>query len=163
MKNLLIMRHAKSDWGNNLPDIERPLNKRGKKAVPLMAEYLKSQNKIPDLILSSPAKRAYNTAERVKETLGLNGEIKVVKDFYFGYISEIINAIRTIDNRYSTVLILGHNPVWEDLAAELSSENEYLVMPTAAVVSLIFDTENWKNIDRGKGKLEWLVTPKEIK
>jgi len=163
MKNLLIMRHAKSDWGNNLPDIERPLNKRGKKATPLMAEYLKKTGKVPDLILSSPAKRAKCTAEIVKETLGIDKDIKIISAFYFGYMSEIINTIKNVDNQHNTVLILGHNPIWEDLVSELISYKNYIAMPTAAIASIIFDTDNWQKITEKEAKLEWLNTPKELK
>jgi phosphohistidine phosphatase len=157
------MRHAKSDWENNLPDIERPLNKRGKKATPLMAEYLKKTGKVPDLILSSPAKRAKCTAEIVKETLDIDKDIKIISAFYFGYMSEIINTIKNIDNQHNTVLILGHNPIWEDLVSELISYKNYIAMPTAAIASIIFDTDDWQKITEKEAKLEWLSTPKELK
>ncbi len=160
MKNLLIMRHAKSDWGQNLPDIERPLNKRGKKAAPLMAEQLKKMNKIPELIISSPAQRAMSTAERVKENLNLKKDIKVVETFYFGYMADVIEEIKNTDDQYDRILIVGHNPVWEDLVSELSSDHEYIVMPTAAIASVIFDANSWRKIK--KGKLEWMITPKGV-
>ena len=154
------MRHAKSDWGQNLPDIERPLNKRGKKAAPLMAEQLKKMNKIPELIISSPAKRAMSTAERVKEKLNIKRSIVVVETFYFGYLADVVEQIKNTDNQYERILIVGHNPVWEDLVAELSVDNEYVSMPTAAIASIVFNTKNWKKIK--KGKLEWLITPKSV-
>jgi phosphohistidine phosphatase len=157
------MRHAKSDWANNLPDIERPLNKRGKKAAPLMAEYLKKNGKIPDLILSSPAKRAKCTAEIVKETLDIDKDIEIINAFYFGYISEIINTIKKTDNQHNTVLILGHNPIWEDMVSELINYKAAVAMPTAAVASIIFDTDDWQKISKNEAKLEWLKTPKEVK
>ncbi len=162
MKNLLIMRHAKSDWGNNLPDIERPLNNRGKKAAPLMADYLKKVKKKPDIILSSPANRALSTALIMKETLGLDKDIKIVKAFYFGYMDELIDVIKNIDNNYDTVLIVGHNPVWEDLVSDLSGNIDF-IMPTAAIASIIFETDDWQKILEVKSKLEWSVTPKGLK
>lgn len=162
MKNLLVMRHAKSDWGNNLPDIERPLNKRGEKAAPLMAEHLKKKSKIPDLILSSPAKRAKCTADLVKKTLAYSKDIEIVNQFYFGYISDIIYIIKNIDNHHNTVLILGHNPIWEDLVSEFINYEDYVAMPTAAIASIIFDTDDWQKISEKNAKLEWLNTPKNL-
>ncbi len=162
MKNLLIMRHAKSDWGNNLPDIERPLNNRGKKAAPLMADYLKKVKKKPDIILSSPAKRALSTALIMKEILGLDKDIKIVKVFYFGFMNELIDSIKDIDNTYDTVLIVGHNPVWEDLVSDLTGAADY-IMPTAAIASIIFNTDDWQKITETDSTLEWSVTPKSLK
>ncbi|MCF6240646.1 MAG: histidine phosphatase family protein [Bacteroidales bacterium] len=162
MKNLLVMRHAKSDWGNNLPDIERPLNNRGKKAAPLMADYLKKVKKNPDIILSSPAKRAMSTAKIMKEKLELDKDIIIIKAFYFGFMNELMNTIKAIDNKYETVLIVGHNPVWEDLVSDLTGEAAY-IMPTAAIASIIFNTDDWQKITETDSKLEWSVTPKFLK
>lgn len=154
------MRHAKSDWGNNLPDIERPLNKRGKKAAPFMGEELVKRNKTPDLILSSPAKRAVSTAKRVIEAINYQNELVIVKDFYFGYMEHIINSIKSIDNKNNIAMIVGHNPLWEDLVTELSNDGSFVVMPTAAAASLVFEIEDWRMIKEHSGKLEWIITPK---
>lgn len=163
MKNLLIMRHAKSDWGKNLPDIERPLNKRGGKAAPVMGEELMKRNKTPDLILSSPAKRAVRTAKRVIKAIDYQKELVIVKDFYFGYMEHIINSIKTVDNENNTIMVVGHNPLWEDLVVELSNESSYIVMPTSAIASLVFETDDWGMIKEHSGKLEWIITPKGLK
>ena len=162
MKNLIIMRHAKSDWGNNLPDIERPLNKRGNKAAPLMGKELIKRDKFPDLIISSPANRAVSTAKKVIEAIDYKKELLIVKDFYFGFTQTIIKSIKSIDNQNNTVIIIGHNPIWEDLVSELSKDDRFIVMPTAAVASIVFDVDDWKKIKEGTGKLEWLITPKGL-
>ena len=81
MKTLLILRHAKSSWKHtNLSDHERPLNKRGKKAAPLIGQLLYEQDLVPDIILSSTARRARNTAEIVAEVSGFEGEIYYLDD-----------------------------------------------------------------------------------
>ena len=162
MKNLLVMRHAKSDWGKNLPDIERPLNKRGEKAAPIMGKELMKRNKTPDLLLSSPAKRALETAKKIIEAIDYQKELIIVKDFYFGYMEHIINSIKTIDNENNIAMIVGHNPLWEDLVAELSSKSGFITMPTAAVASLMFETDDWSTITEQSGKLEWIITPKSL-
>lgn len=156
------MRHAKSDWGNNLPDIERPLNNRGKKAAPLMADYLRKADKNIDIILSSPAKRALSTAQIIKEVLNLDKDIQIAKAFYFGYTNELIGTIKAIAHKYDTALIVGHNPVWEDLVSDLTG-NPYITMPTAAIASILFDMDDWQNLNETKAKLEWLITPKSLK
>ena len=157
------MRHAKSDWANNSPDIDRPLNKRGKKAAPFMGEELINRNKIPDLILSSPAKRARCTAERVIEVINYKKELVVVKDFYFGHMANIIGTINSISNDNNIIMIVGHNPIWEDLIMSLINTKNYIVMPTAAIASLIFETDDWQNIKENSAKLEWIITPKGLK
>jgi phosphohistidine phosphatase len=84
MKNLLIMRHAKSDWSDSsLADFDRPLNSRGKKAAPFMGNELLKRKKIPDLIISSPANRAKSTAKKVAEAVGYKNEIQFEKRFLF--------------------------------------------------------------------------------
>ncbi len=163
MKNLIVMRHAKSDWGNNLPDIERPLNKRGKKSAPFMGEELIKRNKLPDLIISSPAKRAVSTAKRVIEAINYQKEMLIVKDFYFGYMEHILNSIREIGNENNIIMIVGHNPLWEDLVVELASDNDFIAMPTAAVASLVFEIDDWNLVKENSGKLEWIITPKGLK
>lgn len=156
------MRHAKSDWANNSPDIERPLNKRGKKAAPFMGKELISRNKKPDLIFSSPAKRAVCTAEKVIESMDYQKELTLVKDFYFGHMENIISTINAIDNDHSIVMIVGHNPIWEDLILSLSKKKGYIAMPTAAIASLIFETDDWQNIKENSAELEWIITPKGL-
>ena len=156
------MRHAKSDWANNLPDIERPLNSRGKKAAPFMAEQLRKLNKIPDIIMCSPAKRAVSTAKKVIKVINYEKELLIVEDFYFGHINRIIDLIKSISNENASVLIVGHNPIWEDLIMTLINKGTYIVMPTAAIASVIFDVDDWQKISEKTGDLEWLITPKGL-
>ncbi len=162
MKNLLVMRHAKSDWANNSPDIERSLNNRGKKAAPFMGKELINRNKKPDIILSSPAKRAKSTAKRIIEALNYQKEPIIVKDFYFGHMEHIIGSINKIDNRHKIAMIIGHNPIWEDLIGSLSDTKNYIAMPTAAIASLVFETDDWQMIKEHSAKLEWIITPKGL-
>ena len=157
------MRHAKSDWSDNsLADFDRPLNNRGKKAAPFMGNELLKRNKTPDLIISSPANRAKTTAEKVAETAGYTKKILLEKDFYFGYIDEIIEILKKVDNQNDTVLILGHNPTFESLLSVLTENNIYARMPTAAIASILFEINDWTNLKKDTGKLEWLILPKEL-
>ncbi len=163
MKNLLIMRHAKSDWSDNsLADFDRPLNNRGKKAAPFMGTELLKRNKKPDLIISSPANRAKTTAEKVAEAVGYSKKIQLEKDFYFGYTDEIIEVLKKVDYQNNTVLIFGHNPTFESLISVLANNNSYIRMPTASVASLLFEIDDWIALKKNTGKLEWLISPKEL-
>ena len=163
MKNLLIMRHAKSDWGDNsLADFDRPLNSRGKKAAPFMGKELLRRDKSPDLIISSPANRAKSTAEKVAETSNYKSSIQYEKDFYFGYIDEIIEIIKKCDVKNDKVLVIGHNPTLESLVATITQNNAYTRMPTAAIASILFDISDWTELSKNSGTLEWIILPKQL-
>ncbi len=163
MKNLLIMRHAKSDWGNStLPDFDRPLNNRGKTSAPAMGNELLKRKKIPDLIISSPAKRAKTTAEMVSIVFGLDNPIQFENEFYFGHIAEIIRIVKKTGNSYDRIMVVGHNPTLEDLIDELIIDDNGYSMPTAAIASILFDVDRWEEIDKKTGILEWLIIPKEL-
>lgn len=163
MKNLLIMRHAKSDWGDaSLADFDRPLNSRGKKAAPFMGKELLQRGKVPDLIISSPANRAKSTALKVAETSGYSKEIQFEKDFYFGYVDEIIRVVQNTHSNCSRLMVIGHNPTQESLIGVLTKNNAYARMPTAAIASILFDIDNWDKLVKSSGTLEWLILPKEL-
>jgi len=163
MKNLLIMRHAKSDWDNeNLTDFERPLNKRGEKAAQFMGEEINKRNKLPDIIISSPANRAKTTAKLFAKASNYTKEIIFEKDFYFGHIEDVLDIIKKMDNSIDRIMVVGHNPTCENFVTELSENYPYVTMPTAAIASINFDIENWSDLEYGIGDLEWLIKPKKL-
>jgi phosphohistidine phosphatase len=130
MKTLLLMRHAKSSRKDpSLPDHERPLNKRGKRDAPSMGRLLRKEGLTPDLIISSPAKRALTTAEAVADVCHYAGDPRVVPDLYPGESATYARAIRGVPNEYGRVLIVGHNPAIETFLSELTETAE--VLPTA--------------------------------
>lgn len=163
MKNLLVMRHAKSDWGNSaLSDFDRPLNERGVKSAPLMGKELLKRNKIPELIVTSPANRAKTTAEMTSEACSYKNQIIHEKEFYFGSMDEIIRIIKNFDNSYDRIMIVGHNPTSESLIYKLLKENIPVEMPTAAIASLLFDTDSWQNIGLKTARLDFHISPKQL-
>lgn len=160
MKKILIMRHAKSDWSDgSLRDFDRPLNNRGNKAAPLIGKEIKKLKLIPELIISSPALRARMTAEAVADNCEYKKDIIWNDSFYFGYTSEIINAIRNVDDAIESVMIFGHDPTWSTVAEILSGE--FISMKTADVVILEFEGK-WKKVGEGKCKLVKYLSPKSI-
>lgn len=154
------MRHAKSDWADNsIRDFDRPLNKRGKIAAPIMGQEIKKRELNPDLIISSPALRAKMTAEAVAEKTNYNKEIVWDESFYFGYTNEIIQKVKKIDENFEKVIIFGHNPTWSAIAEKLSGE--YFNMKTADLVVLEYDGK-WKDLKDFSCKVVNYISPKEL-
>ncbi len=157
------MRHAKSDWSNsNLSDFDRPLNNRGKKAASKMGLELKKRNIIPDLILSSPAKRAKTTADLFAQSNNYKQNITLINNFYLSTENTIINEMSCLDNKINTVMIVGHNPTMETLIQELTDYKVNKKMPTAAITILKAKLENWQEIFETNFDLGNYLIPKEL-
>ena len=160
MKNLLIIRHAKSDWGDGgLSDIERPLADRGLKDAKMMGEVLEKKEIKPGIMISSPALRAFSTCRIIADKLGYDrNAIKVEQVLYFGEIGEILKMLEKYLPTAQTICIFGHNPTFSELANNLCPDFG-TEMPTCSVVSLELDTKN-KSIKPGSAKLLWFDYPK---
>ncbi len=164
MKNLLLMRHAKSDWSDySLSDFERPLNKRGLNDAPLMGKQILKHNKNIDLIISSPAKRAKTTAELVAKTVDYQKDIQFEQTFYGGSEDDIEVILTQTEKTQNVVLMVSHNPTIEMLIYSFLKKKQEIIMPTAAIASLLFDVDDWAKIEASKAKLEWLIVPKQFK
>jgi phosphohistidine phosphatase len=161
MKNLLVLRHAKSSWENSeLSDFERPLNQRGLEAIPLIGQEIYRMNLDVDLILSSPAKRAKQTAVLVKESGGITCKIQYEDNIYEASVMKLLHIIAEIEDKLSRVLLVGHNPGLEELIRVLTGNTQ--VMPTATLAKLDLNIEKWLEVKANCGKLDFAVTPKEL-
>lgn len=162
MKTLLILRHAKSSWDNPaLSDLDRPLNKRGKRDAPRMGKHLKQQELVPDYIVSSSAKRARKTAAKVAKACGYKDKIIRMEDLYLALPGVYYQYLQELSNKYQRVMVVGHNPTMEVLVSHLSDELHR--MPTAAIAHFELPIDNWKLLDLStKGKLVNLWTPKTL-
>lgn len=162
MKTLLLMRHAKSSWKDDkLEDHERPLKKRGKKNAKRIAKVMQKNNLLPDLILSSSAVRARQTAEIVVETLGDNNPIVFSDDLYMGEPQAFIDVLKTVKNDHKIVMIVGHNPGLEAYLQIIDGEIES--MPTAALGYLVLAIDKWEDISLDTmGDLIGFWKPKEL-
>lgn len=161
MKTLILMRHAKSSWDNpDLADFDRPLNKRGIEAAPFMGNVLKDKAMIPDVIISSPAKRAKDTAMLVKEACGLSTDIAFEDKIYEASPLSLMYVAAGIDETIETALLIGHNPGMEGFIKALTGKVES--MPTAAVAKIILNIENWYDVSANSGNLEFVLRPKEL-
>jgi phosphohistidine phosphatase len=163
MKRLYLIRHAKSSWKDTgLDDIDRPLNKRGKRDAPFMGQRLKESGVSPGLILSSPAKRALRTAKIIAKELGYSKENIEIRDaLYLQGIPAIIREIRTIDTDYDTVMLFGHNPDFTMLAEHLT---DYQVdnIPTCGIFCIDFNVGSWTEVDEGGGNFVFFDYPKRL-
>lgn len=151
MKTLYVVRHAKSSWDNlGEPDEKRPLNERGKKDAPEMAKKLKEKGTEIDVFISSPAKRARQTAKRFIQEFG--GKKKdIVKDdrLYPGDIESYYEVIKDINDKRQSAAIFAHNPAITDFVNTLT-EHRVDEMPTCSVFAVKSDIKSWKEFREAK-------------
>ena len=171
MKSLLILRHAKSSWDDlGLDDFDRPLNKRGRKAAPLMAKYLKKQKLRPDLVLCSAARRTRETWDLVAEAFEPAPQVKVLRSLYLASAARILQAVQRTPAQVGGVMVIGHNPGMERLAAQLAgpgSEAEAVQdlrgkFPTAALAVVTAEVASWRELAFGGGRLTAFVKPRDL-
>ena len=147
MKELILVRHAKSSWKDpTLRDHDRPLNKRGKRDAPEMGERLARSGCEPDLIVSSSAIRALDTARSVAGKLGYPRErITVEERLFHAGVSELLQVIQGVDDSVDSLMVFGYNPGLTDLANHIGSR-EIFNMPTCAVLHLRFQGDTWSTV-----------------
>ncbi len=161
MKTLLVLRHGKSSWANSgLGDHDRPLKDRGRRDATRMGGELKDRDLIPDLILSSTARRARSTAQRAADAAGCSGRIQETRELY---LSNVEDQLRTVASRASDdhqrVLIVGHNPTLEDLVEHLTGEDQRMTTGNLACIDL--DIDSWRQLAAARGTLRFLLRPRE--
>ena len=160
MKHLYLIRHAKSDWSDeSQSDFDRGLNKRGKKAIFTMSDALQKKKVMPDLILSSSAKRAKLTAKGLANEMEYQGEIKYIDALYMAEPIEVISIIQKIKDKYDNVFIVGHNPETTELT-DLLLDDYIDNVPTLGVVALQLPIKHWKKFKPEKVKLDFFIYPK---
>jgi len=158
-KQLLLVRHGKSDWGNlDLKDFDRPLNKRGKENAPEMAERLVNRGFHFNLMVSSPAKRAKSTAKFFAEAYDVD-DIQYEESIYEANTTALLKVVNGLDDNADTVVMFGHNPGFTELANELSDADIYNI-PTAGMVLMSFPFDSWKMVSKGTGDLVFFDYPK---
>ncbi|MFN2234227.1 MAG: SixA phosphatase family protein [Anaerolineales bacterium] len=162
MKLILILRHAKSSWKETgISDHSRPLNRRGKKDAPRMGQVLFEEDLVPDIILSSTARRARDTSGMVAESSGFEGDIHYLESFYHAWPSDYLDALRNLSGDIKIAMIVGHNPGVETLLEMLTGEDERL--PTAALALIQLPIDNWSQLtDGAEGELLNLWLPRTL-
>jgi len=143
-KELLLLRHGKSDWKTDTTDFYRPLNKRGEHNAQQIGVWLKEQQLIPDLIISSPATRAFTTAEIVCSAMGVStNAVQTAQNIYEASLADLRQVLSTIPDTTSRLLLVGHNPGFEyllrHLAPGIPTPDDGKLMPTATLAYLQLD------------------------
>ena len=163
MKTLLLMRHAKSSWkDNDLPDFDRPLNKRGEKDAPRMGKLIKKEKLVPDIILSSPAVRAKETTLAVIDKVGYEDDVQYLDSLYLGEPENYFKALLALSDDIDHVLVVGHNPGLETVLQILSGKVESL--PTGAIAYLQVPIRTWKALSTEiDAHLVKIWRPKDLK
>ena len=160
-RTLIIVRHAKSSWQDaEMKDYDRPLNDRGKRDAPVMADIMTKQEDKPDRIVSSGAKRALTTAGHYAKAFGLDdSSIKVDDRIYEAAVSDLIAVINDFDDVWGKVILFGHNPGFSYLVQYLSGQ--MIQMPTNGVVRFDIDIDSWKHIGTNCAELKYHDFPKK--
>ena len=163
MRELILIRHAKSSWDDiSLPDHERTLNDRGKRDAPFMATWLSNQIKAPDMVITSTAVRARETADKFINAFGIEDrDVVVTRDVYEANVQDLLDLIAWVPQPdMERVMLVGHNPTMTHLLNHLSNagiDN----MPTCSVGVVEFpDADSWRQL--GDGRLKFFERPKTL-
>jgi phosphohistidine phosphatase len=165
MKTLVLIRHAKSSWKHHeLKDYQRPLNGRGRRDAPLMAERFSHLEPKPDLLVSSHAVRAQETAKVFAQDLGYPLErIQLNEQIYEAMSDTLLNIISELPDKHQRVALFGHNPGFTNLVDALTTEN-IINLPTAGVAVIDLPIKKWEAVKKvaqeQSGKLVYYSYPK---
>ncbi|MGI9222866.1 MAG: SixA phosphatase family protein [Woeseiaceae bacterium] len=162
MKTLTLVRHAKSSWkDSSLADRDRPLNKRGERDAPVMARRIAAAGIRPSLIMSSPAVRAWRTAKTVAREIGYPIEfLQRESGLYLASLREIQEVLAAQDEKFNSLMLIGHNP-------GLTTFANFLVpgltdnVPTAGVVCVNINQDDWNLDDQPLADLVLFDYPKK--
>jgi phosphohistidine phosphatase len=163
VKRLFLLRHAKSSWEDeDLPDHDRPLAPRGRKAAKRIAKHLRSEGIAPALVLCSSSRRTRETLDRI----GLDGDVRIERDLYGASASQLLERLRRVPDSTDSVMLIGHNPAVQELALELAGGGERLPdverkFPTCALATLTLP-DSWDDLRAGSAELVAFVRPKDL-
>ena len=162
MKRLTLLRHAKSSWDETgIPDHDRPLAKRGLRNAPRMGKRLARRGVKPDLILSSSAKRARQTAELIEPALKhATLVLRADPQIYLASPGKLLALVAGIDDAVDELILVGHNPGFTQLANMLLPDLSLMNLPTAGAVGIDCEIESWAEIDSGRRGLRFYDFPK---
>jgi phosphohistidine phosphatase len=167
MKQLFLLRHAKSSWSESeLVGRDRPLAPRGRRALKLIAEHLGREGVTPALVLCSSARRTRETLERTAPTLGEGIPVQIERELYAASEQRLLERLRAVEDDVESLMLIGHNPGVEQLALSLAGSGQKLAglrrkYPTGALATLVF-SGRWGDLQPGRAELTDFVTPKQL-
>lgn len=163
LRELLLLRHAKSDWKKpDTADFDRPISDKGKKAACKIAHWFGEQNAWPDLVWVSPAKRAQQTLKRL--SLPKDIPVETQETLYMASRDQLLTLLAKIPEHFERVLLIGHNPGFEDVIHFLIDDQKNdgaKLLPTASLAQLVLG-QNWQHLSVGDGRLSHITRPKDI-
>lgn len=165
MKSLTLVRHAKSNWGNEyLKDIDRHLNERGYSDAYILSEWYFKTQPVPEIILSSTATRALSTALIFARTMNFKmNNFILEKNIYEGTSENLLAVLKQQENSINKIMLFGHNPGITNLCNDLCENDFFDNVSTCGIVTIQFDTKAWKEIDASNSKLLLYQFPKSYK
>ncbi len=158
MKQLVLLRHGKSDWDAGAPDRERPLAPRGVRAARTMGQLLTRAGQAPDLVVTSPAVRARTTAELAAEAGGWAADIIIETPLYAFGPEGVVDVVRRTPDDVDNLLIVGHEPTWSGLAELLTGAD--VRVATATAVGIHLEVASWRATAARRGTLAWVLPPR---
>jgi phosphohistidine phosphatase len=170
MKKVILLRHAKSSWdAPTLDDHDRPLNKRGKAAAPVIGEWLAHRKHVPDLVLCSSSERTQETVSGMKSVVPALPEPLVERELYHASPCDMRSRLSQLPSDVDTVLLVGHQPGLGSLVRKLSNGTEnrrckraFEHFPTGAAAVLEIDVEDWAELDYAKARFVDFAKPREL-
>jgi len=166
MKELILIRHAKSDWANeSIKDIDRPLNERGYGDAYILAKWFKEEMGLPDQMLSSPATRAISTAFIFARVFGVKEkDVLLDETLYESDVKSYLKSISQTNNKINRLMVFGHNPTLTTVANELNKDLLFDNIPTCGIVKIGFEFNDWNAVlNKPEGKLLVNKFPKSFK
>lgn len=170
MRRLMLFRHAKSDRSApGAVDRDRPLERRGKEAAPRIGAYMTRHGLLPDSVVCSPARRTRETWSLVAAAFSKPPSVTFEERVYNATANTLLDVARKTSNDVHSLLIIGHNPGLQDLAALLiasgdveARERLHEKFPTAGLVVIDFAYDDWQKLHRQAGRLDRFVTPRSL-
>lgn len=163
LRRLIVMRHAKSSWEAGVPtDHARPLNKRGRRDAPRIADRLAEREWIPEFVFSSDSNRTTETFELMAPQFPSEPPVEFLDLLYHSGPNEVMQCVSNAPENISTVMVLGHNPGWEAVVHWLSGEA--ITMTTANAALLQIESDDWGDALQRDGlwELVEVIRPKEL-
>jgi phosphohistidine phosphatase len=159
--SLILFRHGKSDWASDYKDDrDRPLAQRGMRAARTMGTFLYATGQVPQLALSSPARRARDTLDLARRQGNWNCPVQVKNALYMATPEDVLALLKDLDGAPASLLVAGHEPTCSDLCAYLMGGTVNIRFPTGTMACLDLRVSKWSQIGFGQAELRWLVPPK---
>lgn len=161
MKTILLFRHAKSDWTTEIPDHERPLAERGRKASVKMGRLVTASGSVPERALVSSAVRTRETIELAAVAGNWAGPARTTDALYDASPEAVLAEVQAEPDDVSTVVVVGHEPTTSRLAALLVGGGAFEVK-TASVLRIDVPVVRWADVAAGRGALVWMLAPDTV-